>query len=108
MQKLIRDNEKWIIEELHGKEAYTRTIDDDTSFIYEGTRKLLLDAGEYARSKDVCENLEKLADILEIVYALGAASGFSPELLDETRQSKAKTYGRFDKRIFLVGIDNGQ
>ena len=47
------------------------------------------------------KNLEELADILEVVYALAAYLGYSKEQLLEAYEKKHMERGGFNDRIFL-------
>ena len=46
-------------------------------------------------------NIEELADILEVVYALSKAQNCSEEELNNIRRLKIENRGAFDKKIFL-------
>ncbi|MFJ9434735.1 hypothetical protein ACIRQY_34500 [Streptomyces sp. NPDC101490] len=46
---------------------------------------------------------EELADVLEVVLALAADLGITPECLEATRSAKATSRGAFTERIILVG-----
>lgn len=48
------------------------------------------------------QNIEELADLLEVVYAAATARGYLLEELEAIRARKAADRGRFDKKIFLV------
>lgn len=48
-------------------------------------------------------DLEKLADILEVVYALAEQGGTSRERLEMLRAAKATERGRFAERIIWLG-----
>lgn len=73
----------------------------------------ILEEGEYARlleeklDEEVAEyhrdqNLEELADILEVAFSLAENLGHSrKELLDVCQQKRAKR-GSFSERIFLI------
>lgn len=49
------------------------------------------------------KNVEELADILEVVYALAAAGGYSRKELLAVYQHKHDVRGGFANRIFLIG-----
>ena len=75
------------------------------------TRKLSTTEHEQAlRAKlheevaEFCESgqLEELADILEVIYALTDSIGASRAELHETRQQKKQERGGFQDRIFLI------
>ena len=61
-------------------------------------QKLDEEAGEFHRE----HNLEELADILEVVYALAENLGYSKEDLLKCYQQKHKERGGFRERIFLI------
>lgn len=74
----------------------------------------ILDAGEYRRcleaklDEEVAEfhrdqNAEELADILEVVYALGEALGCPEAELNEIRREKVEKRGAFREKVFLEG-----
>ena len=55
---------------------------------------------EYQRDKSI----EELADLLEVVYSVAKARGWSVEELEEVRKTKAEKRGGFEKRIFLKEV----
>jgi predicted house-cleaning noncanonical NTP pyrophosphatase (MazG superfamily) len=59
--------------------------------------KLQEEVGEFLASNET----EELADILEVVYALGELHGFRPENLDAIRDRKVELRGGFSGRIIL-------
>ena len=95
-EKLVRDKIPAIMEE-KGKHANIRILSDAEYSVYL-ERKLDEEVVEFHKDK----NLEELADILEVVYALAAAHGLSPEQLQALRQQKRRERGGFDDRIFLI------
>ena len=50
------------------------------------------------------KNLEELADILEVVYALAEAKGSSAIGLEKLRAEKAVSRGAFKKKILLKEV----
>ena len=98
--KLVRDKIPEIIENA-GKIPYTRILDND-EYITELDRKLDEECAEFHKDK----NVEELADIMEIVYALAEAIGNSPEELERVRKDKADKRGGFEKKIFLERVDD--
>ena len=59
--------------------------------------KLDEELAEYHRD----QNIEELADLLEVIRAAAAEHGFTPEELERVRAEKAAERGGFSKRIFL-------
>lgn len=94
--KLVRDHIPAIIEQ-HGETPLTRTLAPGE---YQDAlrHKLHEEVAEFCASGD----LEELADILEVVYALAAVAGMSPGQLEAVRQRKLQERGGFQQRIFLV------
>ena len=50
------------------------------------------------------KSLEELADLLEVVYAIVVARGYSVEELESVRKEKAEKRGGFEKRLRLKGV----
>ena len=98
--KLVRDKIPEIIES-SDKIPYTRIL-DNAEYITELNRKLDEECSEFHKDK----NVEELADIMEVVYALASAIGSSPDELDQVRREKAEKRGGFEKKIFLERVDD--
>lgn len=95
--KLVRDRIPEIIEN-SGEKAIVRIL-DDAEYKRRLEDKLDEEIAEYHESKE----LEELADILEVVYALCEAQGDSIEELMRRYYQKHEERGGFSKKIFLVG-----
>lgn len=93
--KLVRDKIPEIIEadgrkcktEILSEEAYLKMVD----------AKLDEELAEYHKD----QNIEELADLLEVIYAAAQARGYSVEELERVRVAKAEKRGAFQKRILL-------
>ena len=72
------------------------------AYITELDRKLDEECAEFHKDK----NVEELADIMEVVYALARAVGSSPDDLESVRKDKADKRGGFEKKIFLERVDD--
>ena len=94
--KLVRDKIPEIIE-AHGEVPVIRVLGQD-EYIRSLRMKLSEETAEYLESGEA----EELADIMEVVYALAAASGTSREELEAIRLQKRESRGGFDKRLLLV------
>ena len=83
-QKLVRDNIPAIIEK-NGETCVTRTLSDKE---YEDalTNKLQ----------------EEMADVMEVLYAMGKTRAVSKREVEQVRSQKASEKGTFAKKIFLV------
>ncbi|SFG59230.1 nucleoside triphosphate pyrophosphohydrolase [Oribacterium sp. WCC10] len=99
--KLVRDKIPEIIKE-DNKECSVRILDND-EYLSMVDAKLDEELAEYHKDK----NLEELADILEVLYAVTKARGFSLEELEACRAEKAEKRGTFEKKIFLENVREG-
>ena len=94
--KLVRDKIPQIIESngekpnirILGQEEYTHALES----------KLDEEVMEFHKEK----NLEELADILEVVYALAEDLGASTNDLEKVYRNKHEKRGGFRERIFLI------
>lgn len=100
--KLVRDLIPKIIQE-DGKTCTTRTLSND-EWVNAIQEKLFEEAEEVksARSKD--EQLEELADILELLHAHAHAVGATFEDIENIRKKKKAQRGGFDEAIFLIEV----
>lgn len=96
--KLIRDRIPEIIEK-SGKQCIVDTLDTDT-YIHYLDQKLNEELAEYQDDKSI----EELADLLEVIYAVTIARGYSIEKLESIRKEKVEKRGGFDKRLRLKGV----
>ena len=94
--KLVRDKIPSIIES-QGKTPKVCILDDD-AYALALERKLDEEVGEFHKDK----NLEELADILEVVYALAENLGCTKEELLEIYRKKHDERGGFRQRILLI------
>ena len=93
--KLIRDKIPEIIDQ-SGKKCIVEVMDNATYIEYLD-QKLNEELAEYQQDKSI----EELADLLEVIYAVVAARGYSVEELERIRLEKAEKRGAFDKRLHL-------
>lgn len=96
--KLVRDNIPLIIEAA-GKQAVTRVLPDE-EYLAELDRKLTEECAEYQADKSI----EEMADVLEVLYAIAAARGYSVQELERVRAAKVEKRGGFADRIFLEKV----
>lgn len=99
--KLVRDKIPEIIEKSGKKPIYT-SIQDVPAFIALLEQKLDEEVAEFHESK----NMEELADILEVVFALCENLGYSIGNLQTVCESKHDERGGFSKGILLVGVED--
>lgn len=98
--KLIRDKIPEIIS-ASGKKANCRILSKD-EYIKELDQKLDEECAEYQTDK----NIEELADILEVIYAIAEARGYSATELERIRLEKSEKCGGFSQRIFLENVED--
>lgn len=98
--KLVRDRIPEIIH-ASGKAC-------ETEILSNGDYQMMLDAkldeelAEYHRD----QNLEELADLLEVLYAAALARGYTLEQLEQLRREKADKRGGFEQKILLKSVSN--
>lgn len=97
--KLVRDKIPEIIT-VKGGTANTRVLDEE-EYIEALEEKLREEVIEYVDQPSA----EELADILEIVYALGELQGLKPHDIEDVRKTKAEERGSFKERIFLETVE---
>lgn len=96
--KLVRDHIPEIIKssrnicktKILSDEEYLRMIDT----------KLDEELAEYHKD----QNIEELADLLEVICAAAVARGYTLEQLEAIRAEKNKKRGGFEKKILLVEV----
>lgn len=96
--KLVRDKIPEIIE-ASGKTCKTEILSDE-SYLQMLDKKLDEELAEYHQE----QNIEELADLLEVLYATAKARGYSIEELEHVRIEKQKVRGGFNKRILLKTV----
>ena len=99
IQKLVRDKIPAMIE-AQGKNPNIRIL-SNAEYTAELEKKLDEEVAEFHKD----QNLEELADILEVVYALTENLGHSREELLALREKKAAERGGFRDRVFLISND---
>ena len=62
--------------------------------------KLEEELAEYHRN----QNIEELADLMEVIYAAAIARGYTAEQLEQARVEKAEKRGGFQKKILLLEV----
>lgn len=97
--KLVRDRIPEIIEAA-GKRCKIEILNDE-EYLKAIDEKLDEELSEYHKD----QNLEELADLLEVIYAAVRARGYSVEDLENIRVKKAHERGTFDNRILLKNVE---
>ncbi len=88
--EIIRDSGKSCTTEILSQEQYLKMLD----------AKLDEELAEYHAE----QNIEELADLLEVIFAAAQARGWSAEELERVRAEKAAGRGGFEKRILLRDV----
>ena len=96
--KLVRDLIPDIIER-EGNECRTRILSDE-EYLKMLDAKLDEELLEYHQD----QNIEELADLLELIQAAAIARGYTLEELEAVRAEKAQKRGGFEKKIFLIDV----
>ena len=96
--KLVRDRIPEIIES-SGKTCVTEILSDD-EYLRMIDAKLDEELIEYHKD----QNIEELADLMEVIYAAAIARGYTIEQLEKVRAEKAEKRGAFQKKILLVEV----
>lgn len=94
--KLVRDRIPDIIKE-NGGDCKIRILDDN-EYLEMIDKKLDEELCEYHRD----QNIEELADLLEVIYAAAQARGYTVDEFHKVREKKAKKRGGFKDKILLI------
>ena len=97
--KLVRDGIPETIE-ASGAKCKTRVLSDE-EYIKMVDAKLNEELAEYHAD----QNIEELADFLELIRAAAIARGYTLEELESVRAEKAKKRGAFNEKIFLIEVE---
>lgn len=95
--KLVRDKIPEIII-ADGKKPITRIM-GNAEYLRELDKKLNEEISEYQEDKSI----EEMADVLEVLFAICEARGYSVDELMEVRNDKCEKSGGFEKKIFWSG-----
>ena len=96
--KLVRDKIPEIIAKDNRKPI--TTILNNEEYIIELNRKIQEEVKEYLENEEV----EELADIVEVIYEILNAKNISIEEFESIRKEKVKKIGAFKERIFLEKV----
>ena len=94
--KLVRDRIPEIIE-ASGASCKTAILSDD-EYLLMLDAKLDEELAEYHKD----QNIEELADLLEVIRAAAIARGYTLDELESVRAEKANERGGFAKKILLI------
>ena len=97
-KKLVRDRIPEVIEAT-GKTCVTEIL-SDADYLRMVDAKLDEELAEYHKD----QNIEELADLMEVIYAAAIARGYTLEQLEQVRADKAEKRGAFEKKILLKEV----
>lgn len=97
--KLVRDKIPEIMKS-QGKDFTTRVLGEE-EYRVELNKKLQEEVKEYIEDN----NVEELADIVEVVYGILDSMGVSREEFESVRNNKVQKRGAFKEKIFLESGD---
>lgn len=95
--KLVRDKIPQIILE-DGKNPITRILSDE-EYLVELDKKLSEEVEEYQADKSI----EEMADVLEVLFSICEARGYTIDELLNVRSAKREKRGGFEQKIFWSG-----
>lgn len=106
VEKLIRDR---MLEAMHrqGFQTFERVM-DEREFQSRILDKLVEEAAEVRGASTRAELIEELADVHEVLLALMAIHGLSPDEIEARRLEKRAQYGGFDGRIYNEAVATNQ
>ena len=96
--KLVRDRIPEIIE-TSGKTCVTEILSDE-DYLRMVDAKLDEELTEYHQD----QNIEELADLMEVIHAAAVARGYTLEELERVREEKAEKRGGFAKKVLLKEV----
>ena len=98
--KLVRDK---IVDQItnSGREPEFKTL-DQKDFINALKAKLHEEIAEFSNAKNLQEEKEELADIMEVIDSLNKALSSYPGEVSKVQKKKRKDKGGFEKKHFLI------
>jgi predicted house-cleaning noncanonical NTP pyrophosphatase (MazG superfamily) len=103
VEKLIRDRLPAIMR-AQGLAVFDRRLEDE-DFDAALRAKLAEEAAEAAVARDSIELTDELADLTEVMLALAALHGITPEAVEARRLAKRAERGGFDARVFNAAVE---
>ena len=97
--KIVRDKIPSIIEK-EGRKVNIKELSND-EYKKELNKKLQEEIKEYFEDN----NVEELADIVEVIYGIVKSMGLSIEEFEKIRLEKVEKRGAFDNKTYLISSD---
>lgn len=101
--KLVRDKIPEEINNMEGRKAAFRIMDDD-EYAKELNRKLLEECHEFIEEN----NLEELADVMEVIEAIIQLKGIQWDKVRKIQEEKRNKKGAFNKKIYLEYVEENK
>ena len=101
--KLVRDKIPDEINEMEGRKANYRILDDD-EYLQELDRKLFEEAHEFVEEHSV----EELADLMEVIFAIMKTKNISIDDVKDARKIKNNKKGKFKDKVYLIDVEQEQ
>lgn len=98
--KLVRDKIPEQINKINGRKANYRIL-NDSEYLKELNKKLFEEAYEFVEEYSV----EELADLTEVIFAIMKVNNISIEDIENARKSKNNIKGSFNKKIYLIDVE---
>lgn len=103
-RKLVRDKVPEILEK-SGKNFEVETLNHDR-YIIELRKKLQEELLEYLEAANPEDAVEKLAEMLEVMYHLSDVHETTMEEIEALRVKKKEENGSFEEKVFLIKVDD--
>jgi predicted house-cleaning noncanonical NTP pyrophosphatase (MazG superfamily) len=103
VDKLIRDRLPEVMRQ--NNVAMCERVMDNAEYYSRLKDKVLEEADELFRAGTESEHLEELADLLEVIHALGKVYSISIEQIEEKRTQKRDQKGGFEGKIYSPYVE---
>ena len=97
--KLVRDKIPNIINSEKNKKATFRIMEEN-EYLKELNKKLMEEANEFIEKNDV----EELADVMEVVISIMKEKNITWEQVEKIRKEKKENRGGFENKVFLESV----
>ena len=97
--KLVRDKIPDIINSEKNKKATFRIM-EEKEYLKELNKKLMEEANEFIEKNDV----EELADVMEVVISIMKEKNITWEQVEKIRKEKKENRGGFENKVFLESV----
>ena len=99
--KLVRDRIPEIVES-QGKKAVIRVLSDNNEYLESLLSKLIEEATELAQAESDDNQLEELADVMEVIESILELKNLTQRDISIVQEQKREKRGGFKKRLLMV------